>query len=69
MVQKLLMTSCIIFVWKGSAVQVAVAFFLSFFFLVAVMWYQPLINKRLFKLQVEYDSEPNCFAGSLTVRV
>jgi hypothetical protein len=52
MMQKLMMTSMIIFVYRGTAIQVAVAFFLTFGFLIAVMWYQPLVNKRLAKLQV-----------------
>ena len=52
MMQKLMMTSMIIFVYRGTAIQVALAFFLTFSFLLAVMWYQPLVNKRLAKLQI-----------------
>lgn len=53
MVQKLFLTSAIIFVSPSNKViQLGAAFFASFFFLVLVMWYRPLANSRLHAVQV-----------------
>jgi hypothetical protein len=49
---KLLLTSVIIFVRPGSAIQLSVGFFISFGFLTLVMWYRPYANAKLLQLQV-----------------
>lgn len=52
MMQKLTMTAGVIFIFQGTAIQVAAAFFITFGFLIFVLWYRPLVNGRLMQLQV-----------------
>ena len=52
MMQKLIMTAGVIFIFQGTAIQIASAFSVTFGFLIIVLWYRPLVNARLLQLQV-----------------
>jgi len=43
MMQKLIMTAGVIFIFQGTMIQVAAAFVITFEFLPFVLWYRPLV--------------------------
>lgn len=52
MVQKLLLSSVLVFLYTGTASQVAIAFFITFAFLLLVLINRPFTNQQLQTLQV-----------------
>lgn len=67
MVQKLLLSSVLVFLYTGTASQVAIAFFITFAFLLLVLINRPFTNQQLQTLQVcVLIPFPALFCGSLS---